>query len=219
MITTISNKVNKTESLGEGHICPHCKNENQLVVTWVQPQISNLGFKMLLKKNIPLINCDYCERWVKFSSLNIETKTFLTNQKKTIPVSFKLKPTLFFFVLIIFLAGIFIYFKVIKPHYKQFENIEIHPGNKLWVSDFDILTAKKSSTWYLVTRINGDTVVLKRRKVIINEIFSEDLSITEDQFLGTEYKVSLKYLKSERKLVGLLPDVLDASGRIESIKP
>lgn len=219
IITTISNKVNKTESLGEGHLCPYCKNENQLVVTWVQPQISNIGFQMLLKKNVPLINCDYCGKWIKYKSLNTHTKELLEKQKKAIPVTFKLKPTVFFLLLTTFLAGIFIYFKIIEPYFKEAETARIRSGTKLWVSDFDIRTANKTSTWYLVTRINGDTVVLKLHKIISDKGLLEDLPTTEDQFLAPEYKVSLKYLQSERKLVGLVPEILDASGRIESIKP
>lgn len=219
IITTISNKVNKTEPLGEGHLCPYCKNENQLVVTWVQPQISNLGFQMLLKKNVPLINCDYCGKWIKYKSLSTHTKEVLEMQKKAIPVSFKLKPTVFFLLLTTFLAGIFIYFKVIEPYFKQAETANIRQGTKLWVSDFDIRTANKTSTWYLVSRINGDTVVLKRHKIISDKDLPNDLPTTEDQFLASEYKVSLKYLQSERRLVGLVPEILDASGRIESIQP
>lgn len=198
-ITTISQIHLKTTPLDATYECPKCRQHSNLQLDWFQPEVSNFGGSVLLKKKHALLSCTACNQIISPRDISPEIKSLIREEKERIPARFSIRPSIFFYGLIIFLAGIFTYFKLIRKENTGPVLTGLKAGNKMWIYDFDA-QAQRHYTWYLVSRISGDTVFVRPHKEIVTSSSSSSLPSTEDQFRPAEIPVAQEELIKEHKL-------------------
>lgn len=218
-ITTISQIHLKTTPLDATHECPKCKQHSHLQLDWFQPEVSNFGGSVLLKRKDAQLSCSACHQIIRPKDISPEIKSLIKAERENIVTHFRIRPSLFFYGLVIFLAGIFTYFKVIKKSDTGPDPAFAHikAGTKMWTYDFDE-TAKKHYTWFLVSRISGDTVFVRQHKETVTSSSSSSLQNTEDQFSPTEIPVAQEELIKEQKLFINNQIPYRSIGKVEELK-